>query len=168
MKKHNLILVAFFAVLSVFALMLCTPCAQAETKAKKQPVEVTKHGLDPMKIQEALKAAGVYDGPVDGTLGKKTRMAIRKFQEKNGLKPDGVCGQKTWDLLKTNLTDSTSDVSGLGQPASTSGSLAGTNAGSTTDEFSGVGEDLSTGYPAAAAGSTSKPQNEDLRKKLVS
>jgi len=37
-------------------------------------------------FQQALKNAGVYNGPVDGNLGPKSKKAIRRFQEKNGLK----------------------------------------------------------------------------------
>ena len=57
-------------------------------------------------IQRALKGAGYYNGDVDGKIGPKTREAIRAFQKDNDLTPDGVCGKKTWDLLKTHLDSS--------------------------------------------------------------
>ncbi len=57
-------------------------------------------------IQRALKTAGYYDGEVDGKIGPKTRDAIRAFQKDNNMKADGVCGRKTWDLLKTHLASS--------------------------------------------------------------
>ncbi len=57
-------------------------------------------------IQRALKSAGYYDGEVDGKIGPKTRDALRAFQKDNSLKPDGVCGKKTWDLLKSHLASS--------------------------------------------------------------
>ena len=57
-------------------------------------------------IQRALKGAGYYDGEVDGKIGPATRDAIRAFQRDNKLKADGVCGRKTWELLKTHLASS--------------------------------------------------------------
>jgi peptidoglycan hydrolase-like protein with peptidoglycan-binding domain len=37
-------------------------------------------------LQEALKARGLYDGPVDGKYGSKTEAAVRKFQESQGFR----------------------------------------------------------------------------------
>jgi peptidoglycan hydrolase-like protein with peptidoglycan-binding domain len=59
--------------------------------------------VSPEKIQRALKAAGVYTGPVDGKIGAGTKEAIIEFQKSHGLKADGVLGRKTWDELKTYL-----------------------------------------------------------------
>ena len=50
-------------------------------------------------IQSYLKNAGFYGGMVDGVKGTATRKAIKDFQSANGLKPDGVVGPKTWELL---------------------------------------------------------------------
>lgn len=57
----------------------------------------------PKNIQTALKNAGFYDGTVDGKIGKKTRTAIKNFQEANSLKADGVVGKKTWVKLAQHL-----------------------------------------------------------------
>jgi len=54
-------------------------------------------------IQQALKAAGFYDGPIDGRLGPKTHQAIRNFQQANGLKVEGVVGRHTWEKLAPYL-----------------------------------------------------------------
>lgn len=51
------------------------------------------------EIQTALKKAGFFKGVVDGKIGPETKEAIRKFQEANGITPDGVVGSKTWSLL---------------------------------------------------------------------
>jgi peptidoglycan hydrolase-like protein with peptidoglycan-binding domain len=37
------------------------------------------------KVQQALKDKGVYSGPIDGTMGPKTRDAISSFQKANNL-----------------------------------------------------------------------------------
>lgn len=50
-------------------------------------------------IQVCLKNAGYYDGPIDGIKGKKTRRAIKDFQEASGLKADGIVGPRTWEVL---------------------------------------------------------------------
>ncbi len=57
----------------------------------------------PEKVQAALKAAGVYNGKVDGRIGPATKAAVVAFQQAQGLKADGVVGRKTWDALKTYL-----------------------------------------------------------------
>ena len=46
-------------------------------------------------IQLALKKLGLYHSKIDGLLGKRTRLAIKKFQRTRGLKPDGILGHKT-------------------------------------------------------------------------
>ena len=55
------------------------------------------------EIQAALKKAGFFKGEVDGQIGPKTKEAIRKFQEANGISPDGVVGSRTWSLLSKYL-----------------------------------------------------------------
>jgi outer membrane murein-binding lipoprotein Lpp len=51
------------------------------------------------EVQACLKNAGFYKGEVDGVKGRKTRSAIKKFQEANGLTADGVVGKRTWEAL---------------------------------------------------------------------
>lgn len=52
-------------------------------------------------IQQALKNAGIYNGPVDGNIGPKSKKAIRDFQTQNGLSPDGKVGARTWKKLSS-------------------------------------------------------------------
>lgn len=56
-----------------------------------------------VKLQTALKAAGVYSGKVDGKVGSGTKAAVVAFQKAKGLTADGVVGRKTWDELKQYL-----------------------------------------------------------------
>lgn len=56
------------------------------------------------QIQIALKNAGFYEGPIDGQIGPKTKKAIMAFQKENGLKPDGIAGEKTIARLRKYLT----------------------------------------------------------------
>ena len=48
------------------------------------------------RIQQALKDAGVYRGPVDGAIGRGTMIAVEKYQKENGLPSGGL----TIDVLE--------------------------------------------------------------------
>jgi LysM repeat protein len=53
---------------------------------------------DPARVaglQVALKAKGLYRGPVDGVAGPRTNAALRAFQRRAGLAVDGVAGPRT-------------------------------------------------------------------------
>ncbi|MFA6379442.1 MAG: peptidoglycan-binding protein [Candidatus Omnitrophota bacterium] len=62
------------------------------------PVKVTD-------VQSALKAAGFYTGNIDGKVGPNTISAIGAFQNANSLKADSIVGAKTWEILKTYLSN---------------------------------------------------------------
>lgn len=49
-------------------------------------------------LQLALKRAG-YTVGIDGIFGAGTRAAVVRFQQENGLTPDGVVGNRTWNRL---------------------------------------------------------------------
>ncbi len=51
------------------------------------------------EIQTALKKAGFYKGAIDGQIGTKTKESVKKFQQANGINPDGVVGSRTWALM---------------------------------------------------------------------
>lgn len=59
------------------------------TKAKNKPK------TDIKSIQLTLKKSGLYKGKIDGLVGKRTYLAIKKFQKTHGLAPDGILGYKT-------------------------------------------------------------------------
>jgi peptidoglycan hydrolase-like protein with peptidoglycan-binding domain len=53
-------------------------------------------------LQRMLYAMGYNLGdkkPIDGEFGSKTDSAVRSYQDKNGLKVDGIVGQNTWTKL---------------------------------------------------------------------
>ena len=50
-------------------------------------------------IQQKLKRWGYYDGEVDGVYGSQTVKAVKYFQRRNGLTPDGVAGAATLKAL---------------------------------------------------------------------
>lgn len=58
-------------------------------------------GLDVRTLQAALRALDLYKPPaaIDGAFGPKTELAVKAFQQVNGLEVDGVVGPKTWTAL---------------------------------------------------------------------
>lgn len=56
-------------------------------------------GNEVRTLQTKLKNWGYFDGAVDGIFGPKTGEAVRYFQRKNGLTPDGVAGRATLAAL---------------------------------------------------------------------
>jgi len=84
-----------------------------EKKIVATKEEVIASKSTPKRIQIALKKAGFYNGAIDGKIGKNTKNAIKEFQEKNGLKADGVVGKKTWAELSKYLQYCPKDGTGL-------------------------------------------------------
>ena len=60
------------------------------------------------EIQQALQNVGLYQGKIDGDIGRKSVAAIRQFQQDNGLSFDGKVGPRTWAKLSAYLTESSS------------------------------------------------------------
>lgn len=70
------------------------------------------------EIQRRLQAWGYYNGAVDGVYGYRTYVAVRDFQNKNGLAVDGVVGPQT--LYALGINDGTS---ASGSTSSNSGDI---------------------------------------------
>ncbi len=60
-------------------------------------------GSDVMEIQALLRKIGYDPGNIDGIFGRGTEMAVKQFQRNNGLTPDGVIGQNTYNALERYL-----------------------------------------------------------------
>lgn len=60
-------------------------------------------GQTVIEIQTRLKNWGYYGGAVDGIYGYQTYTAVKYFQRKNGLYPDGIVGDKTLAALGINI-----------------------------------------------------------------
>ncbi len=63
--------------------------------------KIGSRGQEVINIQTRLKNWGYYSGTVDGVFGSRTQSAVKSFQRKNGLTPDGVAGPAT--LAKIGL-----------------------------------------------------------------
>lgn len=56
-------------------------------------------GLDVERLQQALAKAGFYRGPINGQYDAATAAAVKAYQAKNGIPPDGVAGAATQQKL---------------------------------------------------------------------
>ena len=65
-------------------------------------------GQEVTNIQTRLKNWGYYTGAVDGVYGSKTVAAVKKFQQNNGLIPDGIAGTQT--LAKMGIQNSSNSA----------------------------------------------------------
>jgi murein L,D-transpeptidase YcbB/YkuD len=52
-------------------------------------------------IQSALREMAMYEGSVDGIAGPRTLAAIREFQQRAGLEPNGKVGEPLLDAIRT-------------------------------------------------------------------
>lgn len=69
-------------------------------------------GEEVSQIQSRLREWGYYSGSVDGIYGAETEAAVSRFQRKNGLSEDGICGVRTLSAMGlSSLSDSAHAVS---------------------------------------------------------
>jgi len=92
-KKTRFLFVAF-------ALCLCVSACFTLVFSQKQVDAATvlkegSRGAIVRQIQTKLKNWGYYTDGIDGIFGKKTTVAVKYFQRKNGLTQDGIVGKKT-------------------------------------------------------------------------
>ena len=73
---------------------------------KSDSVKKGSFGETVKQWQLFLQSAGYKIPYVDGAFGPETERETLKFQAKNGLKPDGVVGPKTWAFV-TTVSDNT-------------------------------------------------------------
>lgn len=71
--------------------------------------KIGSRGSEVTNIQTRLKNWGYYSGSVDGIYGWRTSNAVKEFQRKNGLTPDGIAGPAT--LAKIGLPTGSSKSS---------------------------------------------------------
>lgn len=85
------------------------PSASAPTSAKQKITQYLVRGMrggEVIILQEFLQKHGwgiPDDGPVTGFFGKVTETAVKKFQESNELRPEGLVGPKTRALINAIL-----------------------------------------------------------------
>lgn len=73
---------------------------KTEGKASEPKGKITKAVIK--KVQTKLNKLGYDCGKADGKAGKNTRNALKKYQEDNGLKVDGVIGKEVLEAMGIN------------------------------------------------------------------
>ncbi|MGV0023474.1 peptidoglycan-binding domain-containing protein [Phormidesmis priestleyi] len=62
-------------------------------------LKLGSQGTAVTRLQERLKAIGIFRGAIDGVFGAETQSAVKAAQSKLGLEPDGIVGGATWSAL---------------------------------------------------------------------
>lgn len=65
----------------------------------RHPLDTGDRGVLVMWAQSKLMKHGHYEGELDGRYDREVTLAVRKFQDANGLKVTGIIDRKTWDCL---------------------------------------------------------------------
>lgn len=91
-------------IVTLLSMVIC--CVFMESSAFALS-KIGSQGQEVRNIQTRLKNWGYYNGSVDGVYGSRTAEAVKSFQRKNGLTPDGIAGPAT--LSKIGLPTGSSN-----------------------------------------------------------
>lgn len=72
---------------------------QTEKYPFRHPLDTGDKGLPVMWVQSKLMKHGFYEGDITGRYLRDTALAVRAFQDSNGLAVTGIVDRKTWNLL---------------------------------------------------------------------
>lgn len=98
-RKLALSLAIIFAInIMIISLIQCVQKADAATYRRGSTGSVVT------QIQKRLSDWGYYFDGVDGVYGGQTESAVKYFQSKNGLTPDGVAGNATLAAIGINTS----------------------------------------------------------------
>ncbi len=90
-QKHSFQRFAGGFLLFVWSLLLAQPADAALFNGSR--------GENVLHLQQALAKVGFFSGKADGIFGPLTEDAVIRFQQENGLTPDGIAGPKTEEAL---------------------------------------------------------------------
>lgn len=65
----------------------------------RHSLDTGDRGVLVMWAQARLMNQEHYDGPLDGRYDREVTLAVRKYQEAQGLKITGVIDRRTWECL---------------------------------------------------------------------
>lgn len=95
-------------------------------------------GNDVVKLQQALKILGYYNGKCDGIFGDNTEASLKKFQKSRDLTQDGIAGKVTITVIFGEAPAGSGSSGGSSSGGSSSGGSSGTTAKTEiVDWFSG-------------------------------
>lgn len=67
---------------------------------ERQPQDASPPGGLLLQVQLGLEALGYFTGAADGIDGELTRKAVRRYQARNGLRPDGKINRELLDRIR--------------------------------------------------------------------
>ena len=73
--------------------------SSSATSSSSSGLKLNSKGTDVRNLQQDLTTLGYYWAEITGNFGAKTETAVKRFQEENGLTPDGVAGTKTLNAI---------------------------------------------------------------------
>jgi len=106
----------------MFVLILVTVLMAVELPAQAAALRRGSRGDEVTTLQKKLRRWGYYSGSVDGIFGGETEEAVKYFQRKNGLTPDGVVGQATARALGMSISGGSSSGGSSGGSSTSSSS----------------------------------------------
>ena len=86
--------------LSLVKARLGKPATGAERRELPPTLRKGAQGWQVKRLQRLLAAHGFDPGPVDGAFGPGTAVAVKAFQTKAHLTPDGIVGPRTWNAVQ--------------------------------------------------------------------
>mgnify|MGYP001861402251 FL=1 len=99
-------------ILLILAIMLFVSYNIVVRNAEVQALsKYGSRGEEVKQIQTKLKRWGYYSGNIDGIYGSGTLAAVKKFQQKNKLKVDGIAGKQTLEAMGIFNSSSSSSSS---------------------------------------------------------
>ena len=125
---------------ALMALILAVLVWTSADAAGYQKLQRGSKGAAVFELQQALLAQGDYSGVLDGKFGAGTESAVKHFQQRNGLKVDGIAGTQTQTLLfSKGKTSQSAAASAAANPVSpAAGSSASLREGSRGSEVSSL------------------------------
>ena len=109
MKKKLIGCILLLTLVVVFVTTLFMQFSEVQALSK-----YGSRGQEVRTIQDKLKRWGYYTGNVDGIYGSLTVSAVKRFQQKNGLKVDGIAGTNTLNamgIMQSSSSESSSSNS---------------------------------------------------------
>lgn len=69
-----------------------------------EKLNLNSRGESVRQLQLILQELGYYSGAIDGIYGNLTQNAVKEFQTRQNLTPDGITGKQTWQKLQQTTT----------------------------------------------------------------
>lgn len=115
-------------------------------------------GIDVVKLQQALKVSGYYNGTIDGSYGEGTEKAIMTFQKKRSMQDDGIAGLATIRVLFGSKAANASSYVSVLQPEEVTTNNANTSDPNRVPNIDAIGSVPNTSKPGDSGEDVKKLQ----------